>query len=1118
MKRAPRTDYTVQDTRRLAEYIAVENPTESGRSGNNLYKNLVDNLEKWPWAARHPWQSWREHYKKNQEEIDPYIRKYQRRSNVKTSSKKPKLSTLRQISVEEAERSVKDKGKQPARTRVDGEEDGDGQTRAGKKQVAVRRKALVESRTEREDTRPADKAATSNENNVKPSVTKLKSSTFRENIVEEGERAVKGKGKQSARDRVNEEEDEQTCAGKKQVAVRPKALVESRTEQGDMRHVDKAATNNDERGPQQVDEIKILRRDHPRKEVDHQPDLASEAEADPSQQDADPRNPPDEPDCHVAPTEQVVVPPPSEDYSGNVFDEPTDSKESESSENRGEEADVTVLLDDPSSTGEDREPDKPASSIPQPESTLRRVGLDRRSTSPSYNRVYPDLATAPSPTLGSKHKLASLAMPGMFTEPISQRPPTRNASVQSPGIQQEPTPPVSVPASIAGSDVSLPFTPSLRRPPDVNSGAALVEQSTPVFRRRPRSRTPPILPYSYEDEDAREDKNIFESITPTPATRGSITRGPHREPPRLTEGPYTSAFTDERGRSRFSRNGRRASGVDEDAEENWPPARGASFRKSGAGKVDKEKGDAKEVDEIPNAQHPFSQVSSREEDHRPRRRGGVHRYAEQIVAAASKIPSASTGQPGHHPFSQTYETLNTRSSMAEAGASLSKPSNLEATTPKRIVQRFLTSISGSAPTFTSTVSADAAAGPLDLRHSDSAAGQSLRTSEDRISTREVSLSRGATAGSSRSRTPWPPSANRLQAEEMDGRAVHASPPESISTLRWTSKEDYSRNDRRKTFPGFVLRREDVGSTSINHIPEERRTRSSMPGSYSAPFGYAPRSASVATTVQFSTPSPPSPERPSDQRLAMQLGTNYLLDAMAQNHGFQKEVVYGVFENVKDFQKADEILKDMREAAERIAMKKLSGHDTSGSDAASTPDSEEISSYEDCPGLAVRSDGEEHDRSRNTSSISLGRTSALRRVPANDEQNEYRPPRDSRAGEYARLAKAGREEEARRRERRRSTLGGGLPRKARRLNETDTAVSRRERTPENEPLEALAQLMAMSPRKSPPKTSHSLNLGDRDKPEVARVLAGDKTIMQDVEGLIGKGQARKLTAALYSAYL
>ncbi|KAJ7593532.1 hypothetical protein C8J56DRAFT_499838 [Mycena floridula] len=69
-----RNHYTKQDDLFLIQYLATYNPIQEGRKGNALYKTLSANAQnKWSWSARHSWQSWRDHYVKDQPYFDARI-------------------------------------------------------------------------------------------------------------------------------------------------------------------------------------------------------------------------------------------------------------------------------------------------------------------------------------------------------------------------------------------------------------------------------------------------------------------------------------------------------------------------------------------------------------------------------------------------------------------------------------------------------------------------------------------------------------------------------------------------------------------------------------------------------------------------------------------------------------------------------------------------------------------------------------------------------------------------------------------------------------------------------------------------------------------------------------
>ncbi|KAJ1310003.1 hypothetical protein OPQ81_006759 [Rhizoctonia solani] len=75
---ADRNDFTTEDDNNLARFIAKRIPdkSEGGRTGNNLYKDLCERTDIYPWASGHTWQSWRNRYRKKQDYFDPIIDKY----------------------------------------------------------------------------------------------------------------------------------------------------------------------------------------------------------------------------------------------------------------------------------------------------------------------------------------------------------------------------------------------------------------------------------------------------------------------------------------------------------------------------------------------------------------------------------------------------------------------------------------------------------------------------------------------------------------------------------------------------------------------------------------------------------------------------------------------------------------------------------------------------------------------------------------------------------------------------------------------------------------------------------------------------------------------------------
>ncbi|KAG8994144.1 hypothetical protein FRB93_001675 [Tulasnella sp. JGI-2019a] len=72
---ASRNEYCAEDDQLLAEYIATRIPSNDmrGRTGNGLYKELCERVDLYPWATRHPWNSWRNRYKTKRDRLDQMI-------------------------------------------------------------------------------------------------------------------------------------------------------------------------------------------------------------------------------------------------------------------------------------------------------------------------------------------------------------------------------------------------------------------------------------------------------------------------------------------------------------------------------------------------------------------------------------------------------------------------------------------------------------------------------------------------------------------------------------------------------------------------------------------------------------------------------------------------------------------------------------------------------------------------------------------------------------------------------------------------------------------------------------------------------------------------------------
>ncbi|KAJ7367590.1 hypothetical protein DFH08DRAFT_2440 [Mycena albidolilacea] len=82
-----RNPFTSDEDKLLVKYLAKYNPGVKGRSGNRVYKALVENEHnKWSWSSSHPWGGWRERYTKNQSEFDRRIKAYQKKHGMPTEN------------------------------------------------------------------------------------------------------------------------------------------------------------------------------------------------------------------------------------------------------------------------------------------------------------------------------------------------------------------------------------------------------------------------------------------------------------------------------------------------------------------------------------------------------------------------------------------------------------------------------------------------------------------------------------------------------------------------------------------------------------------------------------------------------------------------------------------------------------------------------------------------------------------------------------------------------------------------------------------------------------------------------------------------------------------------
>lgn len=95
--------YTSKDVKHLIEYLAENNRDGKARCGNKIYKQLVENQKKWPWSKNHPWQSWRDHYVKNEAKLSKKIRVYQGEHGIFTEAQDSKNKDNKAMKIDAAE-------------------------------------------------------------------------------------------------------------------------------------------------------------------------------------------------------------------------------------------------------------------------------------------------------------------------------------------------------------------------------------------------------------------------------------------------------------------------------------------------------------------------------------------------------------------------------------------------------------------------------------------------------------------------------------------------------------------------------------------------------------------------------------------------------------------------------------------------------------------------------------------------------------------------------------------------------------------------------------------------------------------------------------------------------
>jgi len=241
-----------------------------------------------------------------------------------------------------------------------------------------------------------------------------------------------------------------------------------------------------------------------------------------------------------------------------------------------------------------------------------------------------------------------------------------------------------------------------------------------------------------------------------------------------------------------------------------------------------------------------------------------------------------------------------------------------------------------------------------------------------------------------------------------GRYTHRGQPRNDLIVALDRKR------RRRTFGGFTSSRMNSAAEG-GHFHVSGVRRRSLPRSHGITYdaGQHPREISQFTSPASNAGSAFSLSGVSvtDQRLLYGEGLRSWIERMSENHGFQEDVTWRLWQAVGDLKEVDLTLKQMRDAAEKAAFQIMESRDSGPK--------------KTLEGRLRDEDGTDSIRRDGSSRRSSSRHSPAPFTPVPTRRfhhPEYAPPEASRAGQFSRLAKQGRLGEALKRERRRISFG------------------------------------------------------------------------------------------------
>ncbi|KAH9939450.1 hypothetical protein B0H21DRAFT_756965 [Amylocystis lapponica] len=1119
----PRVEYTKEDEKHLIEYLAVYSPDGRNRAGNSLYKNLEANLDGlWPWACRHTWSSWRDHYKMNTYYFSSRITRYQKKHKINSNLNPPPASRAASVAATPGRGQ-----KEPYTTEDDrnlvfymAQHSLTSKNRLGNKLYEDLWSSTDEGRSwvkrhpwkswrERYKNNQAEydkqilriQAKLGPNQLPKPTSPKRARKSPRKNKKrpptpqdqsEAEERPLPVKHEEEEESQVREEEDRTVVSDDRDGNSKGKGKQKESRHVGEKRTGEKRAiAPADDEGQRKrrrlgTDEVSTTT-----KASEGEGSAESAASTDAQQPEASryTEGATAQDDVNAGSDHEEVLA--SDDYQGEIFDR--ESEVGSTSEEDDEEA--AQLLDAIDERAEEDEEQQSQSAGEQEATpTPAHDAAKRNRPSPSIpeteetptGHIYPDVPLSPMPVIESSFPRAFLVtstphaqadpkqepVPSQIT-PRSQTP-TQTAQRSNTKISQEPTPPTSVAAQSPAPSVDAePEDPAevhaLTIVEDDGSTSTAVPHLPP---RRPRTSRLP----------ARKDKdsNFFASVTSTPTPAASRHGTPvrpmrRREPPRFEEGAFNSVLTDARGKRPTALGNRsRATGIaEEDAfasdssseqsqNEQWPPIRGRQRKDKASVAAARPKDNVQEARVFKRERSPDDPVAALK---RPRAllqtshaeldvttNGAHHAFSQPTSRATGTAPKLRLrpkvlDEEHHHDFSQPSiaipSILSRLTSVIGEKPSPDPPPVVRKTVPtsklailNKMLGRELSPLDVTAranerqqPTFVPReISSRLPSGPVRDPEQGRASSYSLPQASSSAESSVRSHLNRPSPTTNASGIVQPPSADESDAEISDGGLSYISDREH-SRKKGKAKETSSALAPAEQFRGHLFGRYPDVSGYHPQAESTVHVRQSLP-----PFLYtsdggdtvdlrhtrSDGSLSHADVPYSLQAAPPLSEEESV------ILRGIALQGMSNNHGFHVNVVSRLWRETESMEATDKILAEMREAANRTAHEMLEAHraEARARGARESRRRRRSSGRPSSHHLRATSSRASHLRDSSRDS-SVFRYIPLPAKHAGSDTVEYSPPKHTRAGQYNRLTKEGRESEAYARELSRVT-GRGSP--------------------------------------------------------------------------------------------